>query len=106
MLQHGGLGTSREPLKTLSILLTVFLQEVLDKDGNIFGPLRKPRHSNFDAAETIEKIFPETAAGDFGAKISVVCRDDAHVHGPGFGRSHALYLTILNHTQKFRLHSE
>ena len=55
VLQQGDLRAAREALKRLSVCLAVFLQEMLDENGNVFGALREPRNTYFDGAEAVEK---------------------------------------------------
>ena len=62
VLNHGDLGATSESLESLSVCLTVFLQKMLNEDRDILGSLGKPRYFYFDAAEAVEKVFPEPAA--------------------------------------------
>lgn len=78
----------------------------MHEHGNIVQSLGQTGNANFDGAETIEKIFAETAGQDFGAQIPVGSRDEANVHTSDLRRTNALNFAILNHTQQFSLHAE
>ena len=104
MLQQSDLRAARKSLERLFVGLTVFFQEVLHEDGNVFGTLRQAGNANFDAAEPVEKVLAKTPGKNFHAEVAICRGNHSHVHFLHFGRADALDLSILNHAEQLGLH--
>src|SRR5579863_1670320 len=97
------LRAARKSLQFLSIHPAILLQEVLNEDGEIFRALVEPGYAQLDAAEPVKEILAKAARQDFGAKVTVGGRDNAHIHFSELRRADTLNFAVLNHAKQLRL---
>ena len=106
VLQKNRLRAASQAGNILSIRIVIFLQEELDEEGNVFQALGERRNADLNGAETVEKIFAETAGENFSAKIAIGGGDEPDVDLLDFRRADALNFAVLNDAEELGLHGE
>jgi hypothetical protein len=80
-----------------------FLDEVIDKEGNVLFAFAQGRDPDGQNIEAIEEILPERPDACHRGKILVCGRNDSHIHFDGFFAAHLTKLAGLIDPQEFRL---
>ena len=81
----------------------VFVQEVLDEDGNVLASLAQGRQDEGNDVETIEEVLQEPAVLHQPLDVAVGRGDHAHVHLLAALRAQGLELALLQDAQELGL---
>src|SRR5262249_28441272 len=84
----------------------IFLNKVRGKLWNVFAAFGERGHFEWKDIQAVEQILPESSLLDLRAQIAVRGGNDPHIHLNDNLSTEPLDLSLLNHAQKIRLHSE
>jgi len=90
----------------LSQLRGKTLDEVRDQHRNVFGSFAQGRQRNRKHVQAIVEVSTEAVVADIVHQVAVCGGDDAHVDARGTAAAEPIELSLLEHSEEFRLELE
>src|SRR6266853_3359339 len=72
VLEQDDLRSSRQPVNLLTVGLVVFLEKMLNEQGNVIQAFTQAGNANLNRTEAVEEILTEAAGKHFRPQIAVV----------------------------------
>ena len=92
-----------ESLYVFAVVASMLCEECLGQCHDVVAAISQPRQMDLDSVQPEQQIFPKTPLGGFPGQVGIGRGKDADVRALRFGRTDALELPSLEHSEKLAL---